>query len=74
MAHVNEKPKIFLEAMFVIIQNWKQSTCVLLFKRLGRFAYADLKNLQDVLLREKSKHRMIYTIVYHLFEIVSSLI
>lgn len=53
--------------MFVIIQNWKQSTCVLLFKRLGRFVYADLKNLQDVLLREKSKHRMIYTIVYHLF-------
>ena len=47
--------------MFVIIPNWNQSSCVLPFKKkkLGRFAYADLKNLQNVFLSKKSKLRTI---------------
>ena len=63
-------PKIFIEAMFVIIPNWNQSSCVLPFKKkkLGRFAYADLKNLQNVFLSKKSKLRTIDTELCHLFE------
>ena len=62
-------PKIFIEAMFVIIPNWNQSSCVLQLKkkRLGRFAYADPKNLQNVFLSKKSKLRVIDTVLCHLF-------
>lgn len=65
-------PKIFIEAMFVIIPNWNQSSCVLPLKkkkkkRLGRFAYPDPKNLQNIFLSKKSKLRMIDTVLCHLF-------
>jgi len=51
-------PKIFIEAMFVIIPNWNQSSCVLLFKkkkRLGKFAYADPKKSPKCIFKQENQ-------------------
>lgn len=51
-------PKIFIEAMFVIIPNWNQSSCVLLLKkkkRLGKFAYADPKKSPKCIFKQENQ-------------------
>lgn len=35
--------------------------CALLIEGMGRSAHADVKKLQDLLLRDKGKHGIIYT-------------
>lgn len=61
---------MFTEAMFIIIKNWKQSTCnqeglakktvVGSYSGMRRSAYVGLKNPHDLFSREKSEHRAIY--------------